>query len=340
MDIIDLKYCGILSSQLEGFAVKSTQPYRANMRCPVCGDSASNKHKKRGWLLEQRDNSFVAYYCHNCNASMNLDSFISTVASSLSAEYHKEKNFAKYRDNNVSKVVEKKQDDITKIRRKPPSLRALKGIGSLNIGHSAKKYVTSRGIPSRKHYRLFYVKNFNAWINTIIPNKFKEGFDESRLVIPLYDKNGNMFGVSGRSLNPKSELRYITIMFDETKPKIYGLDEVDFTEPYYVTEGAIDALFVNNSLAMVGADFDTTALEHQENMVIVFDNEPRNLQIVKRMEQMVKDGFQIVIWPTQPEKKEDINDMVLKGLDVNSIIRKNTYKGLMAELKLSEWRKV
>ena len=70
------------------------------------------------------------------------------------------------------------------------------------------------------------------------------------------------------------------IMIDENMPKIFGLNTVDFTKQYYVVEGAIDSLFLNNAIAMAGADGNMSGLEHSENCIIVFDAEYRNKEII------------------------------------------------------------
>jgi hypothetical protein len=173
-----------------------------------------------------------------------------------------------------------------------------------------------------------------------LPGKFENvDRDEPRLVLPFFDQNGKMFGVSARGFNPKG-VRYLTIMFDD-RPKIFGLDKVDFDRQYYVVEGAIDSLFLDNAVAMAGADGNTNALENvNENAVFVFDAEPRNKEIHKRMEKIIQKGYKICIWPSDVPGK-DINEMILNGSkDVQGIIRSNIYKGLEAKLKLVEWRKV
>lgn len=292
----------------------------------------------RGWILEHPSKNTPVFYCHNCSRSMSLSNFIKEVSPAIHIDYIREHSLEKYRGKDVTKTPEKKQQDISKIKKKPVILEGLQSIGSLNIGHPVKKYVTSRGIPSNKHYRLYYAKDFNNWVNKTLPDKLNSKIKDKRLVIPFYDKKGEIFGVSGRSLDPNSKLRYITIMFDESKPKIFGLDEVDCTEKYYIVEGPIDSLFIDNSIAMVSADFDRNDIQHKRNAVIVYDNEPRNAEIVKKIEKVIDEGFSVVIWPSQPDKKEDINDMVLQGIDVMSVIKKNTYKGLLAKLQFSKWR--
>jgi hypothetical protein len=76
-----------------------------------------------------------------------------------------------------------------------------------------------------------------------------------------------------------------------------------------------------------------------ENTVYIFDNQPRNKQLIKQIKGMITRGHTVCIWPNTLYGK-DINDMVKIGYDVEKIIHNNSYKGLEAELKLTIWRKV
>jgi hypothetical protein len=130
-------------------------------------------------------------------------------------------------------------------------------------------------------------------------------------------------------------------MLNEGKAKLFGLDQVDFSKKYYILEGPIDSLFLSNAVAMAGADGNVTGLENLDNAVFVFDNEPRNKEIVRRMEKMIDRGYNVCIWPSKLEHK-DVNDMILAGMtcaDVELMIDQNTYKGLSGRLTLAEWRK-
>jgi hypothetical protein len=89
---------------------------------------------------------------------------------------------------------------------------------------------------------------------------------------------------------------------------------------------------------MAGADGNSKGLENIDNAIYVFDNEPRNKEIVKRMERVLERGNKVVIWPENVVDK-DINDMILSGLDPQHIIETNIYSGLDGKLKLSYWRK-
>jgi hypothetical protein len=127
-------------------------------------------------------------------------------------------------------------------------------------------------------------------------------------------------------------------MLDESKTKIFGLNRVDFNKTIYITEGPFDSLYIDNAVAMAGADVDWELLRDKE-VVFVYDNEQRNKEIIARMQKVIDKGFEIVIWPKNLEDK-DLNDMFLAGHDVQSLVEFNTYSGLQAQIKLSEWKKV
>ena len=151
------------------------------------------------------------------------------------------------------------------------------------------------------------------------------------------NQSGKMIGYQGRTLNKNSTLRYITIMLDEDHPKIYGLDKVNKTKTVYVTEGPFDSHFITNAIAMCGSDVDLSCYDYR--FIFVFDNEPRNREIVTRIETTIKRGNEVVIFP-KGIKEKDLNDMVLAGHDVQNLVDSNVYQGLQATIKLNEWKKV
>ena len=164
--------------------------------------------------------------------------------------------------------------------------------------------------------------------------------DHGRIIIPLIN-HGKWFGFQGRSLTNKTQLRYITTILDDHHPKIYNLDGVDYNKDVFITEGPIDSLFLTNALAMVGADVDWMFLlsNFETNFVFVYDNEPRNPQIVARMQNVIDRKLPIVIFPSDINEK-DLNDMVLAGHDVQQLVESNIYDGLEAQLKFNSWKKV
>lgn len=341
-DYINLKYIQTISTRLEKFKITNRAPIKVNFRCPVCGDSQKSERKARGWILQNRKSGSLSYYCHNCGDSRSFYKLIEFLDPSLAKEYSVELF--------LNRSGEKKREDIFLTNEQPddkedslavPSknpLKDIKKISQLAHDHPAKKYVLARQIPSNQHYRLYYTPKFKTWVNSILPGKLEETFkDEPRLLMPLIDEAGVCFGVSGRSFDPKSSLRYITIMFDE-RPKIFGLDRVDQSKRFFVVEGPIDSLFLSNAVAMVGAEGNTKSLG--EHRLFVFDNEPRNKEIHKRIERLISAGEKVCIWPDHIKEK-DINDMIKAGYtNIEKLIDDNTFSGLEAQLRFSKWRKV
>jgi hypothetical protein len=127
-------------------------------------------------------------------------------------------------------------------------------------------------------------------------------------------------------------------MLRDDAPKVYGLDKLNEKEPIYITEGPFDSTFVENSIAMCGSDLDIRTFGWS-NYIWVFDNEPRNREIVERIGKTINRGDQVVIWPSNIKEK-DVNDMVLGGHDIMNVLESNTYSGLKAKIKFNNWKKV
>ena len=127
-------------------------------------------------------------------------------------------------------------------------------------------------------------------------------------------------------------------MLEDDAPKIYGLDNIKTGETVYVTEGPFDSTFISNSIAMCGADGDVNKWGIT-NPVWIYDNEPRNRQIVERLATTINRGDRVVIFPKNILEK-DINDMYLSGQNVQRVVESNIYQGLEAKLKLQDWKRV
>ena len=110
----------------------------------------------------------------------------------------------------------------------------------------------------------------------------------------------------------------MTIKLDEGKEKIYGLDRLDLNKPVNIVEGPIDSLFLDNCIAMAGADVSLKIPSDQCTMI--FDNEPRNEHIVNRMIDAVHKNYKVVIFP-ESLKYKDINDMVIHKNETVAMFR-------------------
>ena len=328
--MIDEHYARLISSRLDKFKHVKSGTY--NFRCPYCGDSEKHRNKARGYLFTK--NSGLVYKCHNCGVGRSFGNFLKDNAMDLYDEYVMERYKAGLtgKGRNVA-------DPTFKIEKPKFKKRGeLQSIERLNNEHPAVGYLQGRQIPKEHFVNLYYTDKFCTWVNTQKPTFKDVKKDHPRIIIPFIDTNGEWFGFQGRSLNPDDKLRYITIMLDESRIKVFGLNRVDFDKTVYITEGPIDSLYIDNAIAMAGADVDWSLLSNRE-AVFVFDNEQRNKEIVTRMEKAIEKGYEIVIWPENLQEK-DLNDMYIAGHDVQSLVEFNTYSGLEATIKLSEWKKV
>lgn len=327
---LDRKYINLFSSHVRNFKWQNNNTARCS--CPICGDSKTNKFKARMYFIT--DGKGYRIHCHNCGASMNFRGFLKTVNNELFEQYNRELIFEKYGEG------EKTVFNFTrpKFTSAGSPLNKLKRISQLPADHPVKLYVDSRLIPTNTHYKLYYAPKFNEWTNSIIPDKLNAEKDEARLVIPFLSETKEMFAYQGRALS-ETKLRYVTIVLDESKPKIYGLDTVNFNKTFYIVEGPIDSLFLDNGVAMAGSD---ASYAFNDNAVFIYDNEPRNREIVQKISKVIEKNYSVVIWP-ESIKFKDINDMVLGGMtqhDIMSVISSNTYTHLQAKLKFTQWKKV
>ena len=322
MNHIDSKFINLISPKLQKFKRVKSDLY--NFRCPICGDSKKNKSKMRGYLYAMKAD--VNFKCHNCGASMTFSSFIKH----LDPVIHKQYVFERFKQGTTGRatVVEE-----PKFHFETPTFKTKIKLPKASENPSADGYLTARRLDSTQFY---YAEQFKKFVNTLKPTFDDTRYDEERIIIPLYYEK-NLIGLQGRSLGP-SKVKYITVMINDDAPKIYGLDNIRKDAPVYITEGPFDSTFIRNSIAMCGADANVDRWGIS-NPVWIYDNEPRNSEIVGRIGRTIDNGDSIVIWPNNIDDK-DINDMVMSGLDVQSMIESNTYSGLEAKLKFNTWKKI
>ena len=322
MDFVDVKYINLISSRFQKFKRVKNNLY--NFRCPICGDSQTNKNKARGYLYQIKNNT--NYKCHNCGINVSFNNFLKQIDTQI----HKQYIFEKFKEGNTGKNFTT-QAPVLKFE--APKFRPKLDLPKASENPVAKAYLENRKLNSDNYY---YTEKFKEWTNSLRPTFDNVSKDESRIIIPLFYQN-ILVGFQGRSLGP-SKVKYITIMLTDDAPKIYGLDKVQKNKSVYITEGPFDSTFISNSIALCGADGDVDKWGICDP-VWVYDNEPRNAEIHKRISKCIDNEERVVIWP-ETIKCKDINDMVLSGLNVQSVIESNTYSGLEAKLKFTTWKKI
>ena len=322
MDHVDSKFIGLVSPKLQKFKRVKADLY--NFRCPICGDSKKNKSKTRGYLYAVKANT--NFKCHNCGASMSLNNFLKQVDPAV----HKQYVMEKFKEGHTGRSFVTEEPEF---KFEAPKFKKKLKLPKASENPKSSGYLTARKLNPDNFY---YAEHFKKFVNSLKPTFDDTKHDEERIIIPLYYEK-NLIGLQGRSINP-NPVKYITVMLDDDAPKIYGLDNIRRDAPVYITEGPFDSTFIRNAIAMCGADADISRWGIS-NPVWIYDNEPRNREITNRISKTIDSGQSVVIWPESIDDK-DINDMVMNGLDVQSVIESNTYSGLEAKLKFTTWKKI
>ena len=327
---IDNQFVHNISAQLDQFKKKNKGVY--NFRCPYCGDSQKYKNKARGYFFTSKND--LVYKCHNCGIGRSFGAFLKEKFPLVYDQYVMEKYKAGLTGKHRS--VPKPEFHFDK-----PTFKKrvnLQRLSDLNNSHLALAYVMGRGLPLDKLDQLYYCPNFKQWTNTHKQTFKSTKHDEERIIIPLNDKDGNLMGFQGRAFHNPTQMRYITVMLEKDAPKVYGLDKINESKPIFIVEGPFDSLFLDNSVAMAGSDLDPRSFGWSD-YIWVYDNEPRNREIVNRIQTTIDRGDKVVIWPKSIDEK-DINDMFNSGIDPQSVIESNIYQGLQAKLQLNNWKKI
>lgn len=330
---LDTKYLLLISNRLPLFKKKKDSTY--NCRCIICGDSQKNRRKARGYFFTYKTD--LRYKCYNCDLSLSFANFLKQQDGNLYSQYALEK-YAEGNTRANTAPLFKFDQPVFKSQEERLIDYLLTRVDQIEEpAHEVLQFLESRKIPKEKHKKLYFISNIKDIVQ--LNDKYKESIkgEEPRLVLPFYDDNGQLSGVTCRALRGEA-LRYITVKVKEDTPLIFGINDIDKTKPVYVVEGPIDSLFIDNCIAAGGTSFEKVQ-SLAKDMIYIFDNQPRNKEVCKIIEKNINQGQSVVIWP-QTLQEKDINDMVLAGKDVKKIIKENTYSGLTAMTKFISWKRV
>ena len=336
MNYIDTKYISLISHRLRNYTKKSD--FLWNFSCPFCGDSQKNRKKARGFIYRVKNDLF--YKCHNCSHGTTVSKLVEYVDPNLHQEYVMERYKEGSNGTPYKGAYKTPEPDFEFKKPVFKTFDGLKKFSELDENHPAVKFLLDRMLPRGSWNDIYFCPKFFEFTNRYVPNKFPSLMgDHPRMVIPFRTKDGNIFAFQGRAFG-KEPQKYITIILDKEHPKIFGIDRVDTSRSFYVVEGPIDSLFIENCVAV--AQSDLRVPKYKDKAVLVPDNEPRNRQVCKQIEQCIQDGYSVVLWPQGTEEK-DINDMILSGKtsrEIQDIIHSNTHKGLQAQTVFNSWKRI
>lgn len=357
MDYIDLKYLRLSSVYLTKFKQVGEDLY--NFRCPICGDSVKDKSKTRGYVFVKGDKAL--YHCHNCGSPdvRSLHKLIEYLSPSLFKEYKYEKFGSKFRENVVEELEETKEDDLfidkelmkvdnLKMKRLASEkiLRDCVAMPLLDNDHPAIEYLREkRRLPKEDIDKLYYLSDINLLTKKIDKYKDKDYPKYDAILIPFIDFEGVINCIQLRILNPKSNMRYLTLYLNEDQSKaIYGLNYVDEHRTVYCLEGPINSLFLDNAIAFAGST-QTNKINYIKDkitdFVIIYDPDYKtNPHVLKALEKSINDGYKVVLYDDKFNSDDDINDIVIKynwtKEQMMEYIDSRTFSGLRAKLELSK----
>lgn len=333
---LDQKYLMLISNRLPLFKKKKDAVY--NCRCILCGDSVKNRHKARGYFFQYKTD--LRYKCYNCDVSISFGNFLRDLDAMTYSQYSLER-YSEGHSKAANAVPEFKfEEPVFKTSDERLLDKLLDRLDTQAVDNEAVLFCEQRKIPKEKFKQLYYISNIKDIVQ--LNDSYKESIkgEEPRLVLPFYDELGQLSGVTCRALRGEA-LRYITVKIKDNTPLIFGINDIDKKKAIHVVEGPIDSLFVDNCIAVGGSSFSKLAQLDlpKDNLVIIFDNQPRNKEVCAIIEKNIDQGYKIVIWP-QTLQEKDINDMVLAGKNISRIIKENTFSGLTAKAKFYSWKRV
>jgi hypothetical protein len=338
---LDKKYISLLSSQLDRFAWKKAD--LAQFRCPLCGDSETNKAKARGYVYASRRD--YMYKCHNCSVALPFVALLKRVCRPLYDEYLLERVRDEQPPESPPQNTLAAPPRVVVPSTLPTPLSECSS--PQHALHSVYQYARNRQIPEAVLHRLAATNTAQTWLAPIVGDDKSKKVDDGvpHLVCPLTLCDGTWYGAQLRDITAKY---YSTFRWSHEPLKMFGLDGLHDKSSIYVVEGPIDALFLPNAIAACASDLmgamhiveELRLLPPFAGRVYVWDNEPRNKEVCRLMRNAIALHESIVIWPSDWPK--DINDMIVSGLSLDTIretILRRTFSGLQAELEFTAWHK-
>ena len=352
---IERKFLGFVSSKLEQFKQKNTDLY--NFRCPYCGDSQKNKLKARGYVYRKSNDYF--FICHNCGKSTTFAKFLEYIDGTTYKQYILERystgetgygsnikkpDFEQLKGNAYARFqssLNNSRGDSAESEKLERTWRAFAhySINNLPEEHYARAYIKNRKIPANFWNEILFVPKFKDFLDEEFPEHSKDEVPNDDRVVLLYtNEKGEITNIAGRALSD-TKIRYVTVKVSDEK-KVFGLHRVQKENRIYIVEGQFDSFFLPNSVASGDSNLGGVAAIFPElDTLLVYDNEPRNRDIVKQIEKSIDKGYRVCLFP-ESVKGKDVNDMIQDGLtseEITSIIDSNTVNGLEAKLKFTHW---
>jgi len=223
-----------------------------SFNCPVC-DDGRNKHNLE---VNYIDN---VYKCWACGDSENTHGALGRIFD----KYGNKKQKKLYNVLKPETVV--KRERKKKTLKLPESFTLFKDSSPVYpVRRQAMNYLKSRGITDEM------IEKFGIGF-------CDKGDHAGRIVIPSYDKKGELNYYIARSWNPTSKAKYKNPEAEKDKI-IFWENLIDWNKDIYLVEGAFDGLFLDNPIPMLGKHmsellFETIYKNAKANVIICLDGD-------------------------------------------------------------------
>jgi DNA primase len=210
-----------------------------SFNCPVCDDER-NKHNLEVNYINN------VYKCWSCGDSEGTHGSLTKI-------------FDKFGNKKQKKLYQVlKPETVVKKERQKKSLKLPEGFTLFK--DSSKVYPVRRAA-------INYL--YNRGITDQMIEKYQIGFCDKgdhagRIVIPSYDKKGELNYYIARSWDPMSRAKYKNPKEEKDKI-IFWENIIDWNKDIFLVEGAFDGLFLDNSIPMLGKHMSELLFETIHN---------------------------------------------------------------------------
>lgn len=280
---------------------------KLNFACPYCGDSAHDSKKKRGNLYPER--GFYKCYNDGCGVKSDLPKFISKFSlkyslgvpdiKSAGVQWTPETN-KKKRGSLIELLINRNASEHLLRIDYLVARFSLIPCDEVEPDSELGKFIKNRclsDLPAFNECSYFDLKEDKIYL------------------FNLDKRSGKVLGFAIRRLHSEFGPKYLIKNYSELKKSglVKNIDDsmlsdidnvnnyfnvlnVDFTKPIIVTEGQIDAMFLNNSIATTGISKSRLLLENllsKSNTLILFDSDSagKNQSL-----ELIKKGYRVFLW--------------------------------------------
>jgi len=249
-----------------------------NFRCPICGDSKKNTHKKRGYVYTDK----WKFSCYNECGSMSFLEFLKRFHNATYKKiiFHgfthkpKKKKVEDVKDTSGSKVYKFKEGELISLYVDNP------------ISKKALEYCTKRQILKQVYDKWFVCIKDDKFLDRDSKGNILKDLERGyalgneygdRLIIPYYRLGGKWSQFDARTLvDAVPKYKNVTGVDRE----MYNIDFIDVNKPFFLLEGSINATFIENSVSFGGTQHLMPFLEqhpellkNKHNGTIIWDND-------------------------------------------------------------------